>query len=79
MSYPYTQMTELPENVRKTLPPQARLIYQAAFNSAWNKYKVQLLSLGATSIEDLSHQLAWKAVKQLYEVNGDGEWRPKRL
>ena len=46
----------------------------AAYNSAWEEYKNAEESEG-TSREDVSHKIAWTAVKKKYEKNG--KWKRK--
>lgn len=79
MPMPYTQTTKLPETVRNVLPPHARLIYQAAFNSSWNQYKERVLYGDGSGLEEISHRIAWQAVAQSYEKCSDGKWRLKKV
>lgn len=62
---PYASNTSLPENVRHVLPPHARDIYRAAFNSAFEPYE------GSGRREEIAHRVAWAAVKKRY-VKRDG-------
>jgi cation transport regulator len=49
------------------LPPHAREIYLAAFNSAWLQYA----SRGLAQRERTAHRVAWAAVKHKYQKVGD--------
>lgn len=73
---PYNSISELPENVKDNLPAHAQEIYQKAFNSAWDEYKDAKERRGDVSREETSHKVAWSAVKQTYEKQGD-RWRRK--
>jgi cation transport regulator len=73
---PYDTLEDLPDNVRNVLPKHAQEIYQAAFNNAWDEYKNPADRKGGASREETAHKVAWTAVKQQYEKNGD-EWRKK--
>jgi cation transport regulator len=73
---PYATLEDLPDNVRNVLPKHAQEIYQAAFNNAWDEYKNPADRKGDASREETAHKVAWTAVKQQYEKNGD-EWRKK--
>jgi cation transport regulator len=73
---PYDTLEDLPDNVRNVLPKHAQEIYQAAFNNAWDEYKNPADRKGDASREETAHKVAWTAVKQQYEKNGE-EWRKK--
>ena len=65
---PYEKLTDLPDNVRDSLPKHAQEIYQAAYNSAEDQY----------GEEERAHRVAWSAVKQRYEKDEEsGEWVEK--
>lgn len=75
---PYDSKSELPENVRDSLPEHAQEIYREAFNSAWEQYSDPEDRRGDQSREATAHQVAWSAVKETYgkdEVSG--EWKKK--
>lgn len=74
---PYQKVTELPDSVRDNLPKHAQEIYKEAFNSAWDEYKDAEDRRGDASREETAHRVAWSAVKQSYEKNGDGDWVKK--
>lgn len=73
---PYTKVKELPENVRDALPKEAQEIYKEAFNSAWDQYDDAEDRRGDQSREETAHQIAWSAVKKVYEKE-NGEWQKK--
>lgn len=74
---PYESVEDLPDSVRGTLPPRAQEIYRKAFNSAWESYKDPSDRRGDASREEVSHKVAWSAVKNVYEKGADGTWRKK--
>jgi cation transport regulator len=73
---PYRKLDELPENVKSVLPKQAREIYLAAFNNAWEEYRKPEDRRGDSSREEVAHKVAWAAVKQQFEKAGD-VWKRK--
>lgn len=73
---PYDKITELPDSVKDNLPRQAQEIYKEAYNSAWDQYKDPEKRRGNQSREQVSHQVAWSAVKQEYEKQGE-KWVKK--
>ncbi len=75
---PYKTSSELPESVREHLPTHAQEIYRAAYNSAWTEYEDPHRRQGDESREEVSHKVAWAAVKEEYEKDdSSGEWHPK--
>lgn len=73
---PYQSANELPDSVKDNLPVHAQEIYKEAYNSAWDQYKDPNDRRGDSSREEVSHQVAWSAVKQAYEKK-DGQWIKK--
>jgi cation transport regulator len=73
---PYRNISDLPQSVRSNLPEHAQEIYLASFNNAWEQYREPANRRGNSSREEVSHKVAWAAVKQAYEKNGD-EWARK--
>ncbi len=73
---PYDKITELPDSVRDNLPKHAQEIYKEAFNSAWDQYDDPDERRGDASQEETAHKVAWSAVKQKYEKDGD-RWKAK--
>ncbi|MEA1889364.1 MAG: putative cation transport regulator ChaB [Pseudomonadota bacterium] len=73
---PYTRLKVLPDSVKHVLPKHAQEIYQTAFNSVWDKYKDKKDRQGDASREETSHKIAWAAVKNKYEKDGD-KWKCK--
>ena len=72
---PYKSVAELPDRVRDHLPKHAQEIYVAAFNNAWDQYKDSEDRRDNDSREEVSHQVAWAAVKHKYEKNEKtGDW-----
>ena len=63
---PYASIDELPPATRY-LPPHAKEIFLAAFNSAWDEYGGD---------EETAFRVAWAAVKKRYKKCGDA-WVPK--
>ncbi len=74
---PYDRLSELPDNVKDNLPKHAQEIYQAAFNSAWEQYDEPEERRDDRSREETAHAVAWAAVKQKYEKQGD-RWVAKQ-
>jgi cation transport regulator len=73
---PYRTNRELPESVKNSLPSDAQDIYREAFDNAWNEYQDPAKRRGKASLEEVSHKVAWAAVKKKYEKVGE-EWQPK--
>jgi cation transport regulator len=74
---PYKEKTELPDSVRNTLPEGAQAIYKEAYNNAWDQYKDPEDRKGDATREEVAHKVAWSAVKQKYEKQGDS-WIEKQ-
>ncbi len=62
---PYESRADLPDSVRKHLPPHAQGIYKEAFNSAWKQYDHD---------ESRAHRIAWGAVERQYHKDESGKW-----
>lgn len=73
---PYDNLKDLPKSVRHVLPQHAQEIYLAAFNSAWEQYREKSDRKGDDSREEVSHKVAWAAMKQKYKKAGD-QWERK--
>ncbi len=73
---PYDKLMELPDSVKDNLPKHAQEIYQAAFNSAWQQYDKPEERRGDATREETAHRVAWAAVKEKYEKQGD-KWVAK--
>jgi cation transport regulator len=67
----YQKITDLPAAVRDNLPKQAQEIYKEAFNNAWEQYADPKERRGGASREEVSHKVAWNAVKMKYEKKED--------
>ncbi|MGN6705192.1 MAG: putative cation transport regulator ChaB [Rhodanobacter sp.] len=74
---PYSSISNLPDSVRDNLPRHAQEIYKEAFNSAWDEYADKDERRGDESREEVAHKVAWSAVKQKYQKDGDGDWHAK--
>lgn len=68
---PYDHVSDLPESVTSALPDLAQEIYLAAFNDAWDRYEDAEDRRGDDSREAVAHKVAWSAVKQKYEKDGN--------
>lgn len=66
---PYSNIDELPENVRASLPEHGQEIFMNAFNSALNS-----TCKDSEDPEACAFRVAWAAVKKVYSQNEDGEW-----
>jgi cation transport regulator len=68
---PYNRLAELPDSVKDHLPKHAQEIYQEAYNSAWEQYAAPDKRRGDASREEVSHKVAWSAVKKKYKKKDD--------
>lgn len=75
---PYQSIKELPESVKHVLPGHAQEIYKEAFNSAYEEYKNPEDRREDTDREEVSHRVAWSAVKHGYEKGDDDLWHLKK-
>lgn len=73
---PYENLSDLPDPVKNNLPKHAQEIYKEAYNSAWDEYKDPDDRRDDSSREEVSHKVAWSAVKQKYEKS-NGKWVEK--
>jgi cation transport regulator len=73
---PYDSVKDLPDSVRDNLPKHAQEVYIAAFNNAWEEYKEAEDRREGASREEVSHKVAWSAVKKKYEKK-NGKWKSK--
>ncbi len=71
---PYDRNADLPQQVTENLPQHAQTIYRKAWNSAWDQYKDPDDRQGDADREETAHRVAWAAVKEVYEKDGDGNW-----
>lgn len=74
---PYSDINELPEDVRGVLPVHAQHIFKEAFNNAYEKYKDPEKRRTGASREEAAFKVAWSAVKNTYEKGDDGRWHPR--
>lgn len=74
---PYKSTENLPENVQHVLPAHAQHIYKEAFNSAYEEYKNPEDRKNDADREEVSHKVAWSAVKNSYEKGADDKWHKK--
>jgi cation transport regulator len=74
---PYHSIQDLPEQVKDHTPKHAQEIYKEAFNSAWDQYKAPEDRRGDADREEVSHRVAWSAVKSKYEKGDDNNWHRK--
>ncbi|MGB4758996.1 MAG: putative cation transport regulator ChaB [Candidatus Saccharimonadales bacterium] len=74
---PYKTTKALPDSVQNVLPQHAQDIYKEAFNSAWEEYKDPKERRDNAGREEVSHRVAWNAVKQKYQKGSDDKWHPK--
>ena len=75
---PFRSTSDLPDPVRHVLPAHAQDIYKEAFNSAYDEYKDPDDRRGKASREEVSHRVAWNAVKKMYEKGDDDKWHKKQ-
>lgn len=62
---PYQTNDDLPEPIRRRLPPHGQDIYREAFNHAFASH------VGDPRQEQAAHRIAWAAVKRDYIKVGD--------
>ena len=74
---PYSNLKDLPDQVRDHLPKHAQEIYKEAYNSAWDEYKNPKDRDNDNDREGTSHAVAWSAVKKKYEKGDEGDWHNK--
>ena len=61
---------------KDNLPKHAQEIYRKSFNNAWKQYEDPKERKGNASREEVSHKVAWAAVKQKYKkIKND--WKEK--
>jgi cation transport regulator len=72
---PYRNIDELPESVKHVLPKHAQDIYKEAFNHAYEEYKHPEDRRDDADREEVSHRVAWAAVKHKYHKGDDGTWQ----
>ncbi|ABA56984.1 Putative cation transport regulato, ChaB [Nitrosococcus oceani ATCC 19707] len=68
---PYQSLRELPDSVKDNLPKHGQEIYKEAYNNAWEQYADPAKRRGDESREEVSHKVAWAAVKNEYEKKDD--------
>lgn len=73
---PYRSNKDLPDSVKNNLPIHAQNIYREAFNNAWEEYKNPFKRRKNSKHEETAHKVAWAAVKNKYEKEGD-QWVAK--
>lgn len=72
---PYARNADLPEQVTAHLPAHGQDIYRESFNHAWDEYADKARRRGDDSREEVSHKVAWAAVKHAgYSKGRDGNW-----
>lgn len=75
---PYDKNQDLPKSVKDNLPSHAQDIYREAFNHAYEEYKNSEKKRDPEEpLEEVSHRVAWSAVKKKYVKNPDGSWALK--
>jgi cation transport regulator len=74
---PYTSNDQLPDGVQHVLPKHAQDIYREAFNSAYEEYKNPADLREGSDREEVSHRVAWSAVKKKYVKGDDERWHQK--
>lgn len=76
---PYKTNQDLPKAVQAHLPSHAQSIYREAFNHAHEEYQDPEKKRDKhVSLEEISHKVAWSAVKNKYKKGADGNWHAKK-
>lgn len=69
---PYDSLSDLPDSVKDNLPKHAQEIYRSAYNNAFDEYAdPDERRDPSDSREETAHKVAWGAVKNEYEKDGD--------
>ena len=77
-SMPYKNLAALPKGVKDNLPKPAQEIYRQTFNHAWKTYQDPEQRRGGASREEVSHRVAWVAVKREFKKDArTGKWKRK--
>ncbi len=71
---PYDSIENLPDNVKNHLPKYAQEIYLKAFNNAWEEYQDPSKRRDDQSLEEVSHKVAWSAVKKKFRKDSNNNW-----
>lgn len=75
---PYSNVKDLPDDVKNVLPEHAQAIFKEAFNSAYDEYADTSKRRTDESREETAFKVAWGAVKKEYEKGADDKWHPKK-
>lgn len=75
---PYKHLSDLPDSVKDHLPKHGQEIYMSAYNSAWEQYEDPDKRKNEATREEVSHRVAWSAVKEVYEKDGN-RWVQKKV
>jgi cation transport regulator len=67
---PYNKLSELPDNVKESLPVEAQRLWMRVFNSAYRS----CTSRNSPNCDDVARAAAWAQVKNKYKKNKDGKW-----
>ena len=72
---PYKTREELPDAVRKNLPPHAQEVFRKAFDAAWGEYADPKKRSRGGSREEVANRVAWAAVEHEYHKDAKtGKW-----
>lgn len=71
---PYYDRAELPVAIKNNLPAHAQTIYRKAYNNAWDQYDKPSEREQGGSREEVSHRVAWSAVKKKYKKSDSDKW-----
>lgn len=66
----YHDIAELPSALKNNLPKDAKEIYLAVYNNAWNRSSEARDHRIGASPDDIAHREAWSAVKEKYRKQG---------
>ncbi|MBN2478671.1 MAG: ChaB family protein [Parachlamydiales bacterium] len=75
----YKYVSDLPENIQNVLPKHAQEIYMKAFNDSFEEDKDPDKRLPGESLQHISNEHAWEAVKKEYRRDEKGKWVKKQL
>jgi cation transport regulator len=72
---PYSEVADLPSELRRLLPRHAQEIFLAAYNNAWVEYQDPVKRRGDIGIEAVARKVAWSAVKKEFAKDPEtGRW-----
>lgn len=72
----YNNISELPRELRDSLPPEAQDLYLEVYNTAWQNYEEREGVEDNGDRETVSHNAAWDEVQKEFVRQGNA-WEPR--